>query len=486
MELADALRALRKRVVLVVTCVLLAAGAALAYTLIAPPLYSANIRLFISTTDAAGGSSSALNGSLFSQQRAKSYADLISTPALAEAVTDQLGPRFTAEQVGGSIRANAVPDTVLLDVTATDGDPRRAQAIANAVGRQFPALVQELEKPSTGGPSPVKISLVQPAGLPTRPVSPDPVRNLGAGLMLGLLLGVGLAVLRDRMDNTVKEDSDLRALAKAPSLGRISFFEGAPDHPLVIQEEPGSLRAEEFRHLRTNLRFVNLSGQVNSIVVSSSVPGEGKSTTVCNLALTLAEAGVRVALVEGDLRRPKVAEYLGLEGAVGLTNVLIGQVPLHDALQRWGDGGLLVLPSGPTPPNPSELLGSARMVEVLDQLRSEVDIVLLDAPPLLPVTDAAVLAGITNGVLLVVRAAVTKRDQLAKSLETLEVVQAPVLGFVLNAARRSREEDAYGGYYGYRSEDRSDGPSRTTASPRGRAPAPRSRRHREKAPAYRR
>ena len=456
MDLADSLRTIRKRARSIVLCVLLALGASLAYTLLAQPVYSASIRLFISTTDAAGGSSSAYNGGLFSQQRAKSYADLVSTPALAQSVADQLGSGITPAQVAGAISASAVPDTVLLEVTVSGPRPKEAQAIANAVGRQFPLLVQELEKPPAGGVSPVKISLVQPAGLPTSPVSPDPVRNLGGALVLGLLLGVGIAVIRERLDNTVKDEGDVRALTDAPSLGRISFFPDADKSPLIVHEQPGSLRAEEFRHLRTNLRFVNTTGQVQAIVVTSSVPSEGKSTTVSNLAITLAEAGMRVALIEGDLRRPKVAEYLGLEGAVGLTNVLIGQLSLTDALQQWGDGNLTVLPSGPIPPNPSELLGSSAMADVIEKLRSDFDIVLIDAPPLLPVTDASILAGSTSGVVLIARAGVTKRDQLTKSFETLAVVQAPVLGFVVNAVQRSRKEEAYGGYYGYRAEDEKD------------------------------
>jgi capsular exopolysaccharide synthesis family protein len=176
------------------------------------------------------------------------------------------------------------------------------------------------------------------------------------------------------------------------------------------------------------------------------VPGEGKTTTTVNLAISLAQAGQRVIVVEGDLRRPQLASYLGLEGAVGLTSVLIGRASLDEALQPWGEAGLQVLAGGPTPPNPSELLGSHGMHELLRTREGRADLVLLDSPPLLPVTDAALLSMVASGAVLVVRADRTRREQ-AHALDSLEAVGARVLGAVLNMAP-TRGPDAY--QYNYR------------------------------------
>jgi capsular exopolysaccharide synthesis family protein len=175
----------------------------------------------------------------------------------------------------------------------------------------------------------------------------------------------------------------------------------------------------------------------------SAAPGPA-----CNLAITLAQAGVRVVLIEGDLRRPRIADYMGIEGAVGLTSVLLGRTSLEDALQPWGHGTLEVLPSGPLPPNPSELLGSASMRHLIETLEGRFDLVLIDAPPLLPVTDAAVLGTLCSGVLILIRSNVTSREQVARATATVNAVGATILGAILNMVP-TRGPDAYAYGYGY-------------------------------------
>jgi non-specific protein-tyrosine kinase len=266
--------------------------------------------------------------------------------------------------------------------------------------------------------------------------------------LLGVAAGVGCAVLRETLDTTVKSPDGAEELVGAPMLGAISFDPEAAKRPLVVHVSPNSTRAEAFRQMRTNLQFVDIEHALRSVVVTSSIPGEGKSTTTCNLAITLAQAGVRVVLIEGDLRRPRVADYMGLEGAVGLTSVLLGRAKLEDALQPWGDGNLQVLASGPLPPNPSELLGSAGMAHLLRELEGKVDLVLIDAPPLLPVTDAAVLGAICSGVLMLERSNSTRREQLARATATVNAVGATILGTILNMVP-TKGPDAYAYGYGY-------------------------------------
>jgi capsular exopolysaccharide synthesis family protein len=448
-ELRDYIRVLRKQWVLIALTTALAIAAAIGYTVRATPLYQSSIKLFVSaqerTTDT---SSTAYQGGLFSQQRAKSYADLLSGPRVADSVVSSLRLPMTPAQLQSKITAQALPDTVLLTASVTDTNRAQAQRLANEVGVQFAALVEQLERPPTGGPAPIKVEVVENARLPSSPVSPKPTRNVGLALVLGLLLGIGLAVLRETLDTTVKSTQDLQERAGAPVLGVIGFDPEAKTRPLIVQTDPHSGRAEAFRQLRTNLQFVDVDHRPTSIVMTSSVSEEGKTTTTANLAISLSQAGIRVALLEGDLRRPRMAEYLGIEGAVGLTTVLVGRASLDDALQQWGDAGLLVLPSGATPPNPSELLGSQGMADLLRELESRVDLVLIDAPPLLPVTDAAVLSVIASGSLLVVRHGRTRREQVSTAIESLHRVDAHLFGVILNMAP-TKGPDAYRYGYGY-------------------------------------
>lgn len=445
MELRDYLRVLRKQWRLIVLCVLLAMGAAALVTMNTAPQYQSSVKFFVSTP--GEDTSTVFSGGVFSQQRVRSYADIVAGPATAAAVAESL-EGVDADDLEGKITAQAVPDTVLLDATVTVGSPDEALEVARAVGATVPELLTSLERLDAGA-SPIKVSVVEQPRLPEGASSPRPARNLALAFVLGLLLGVGLAVAREALDNTVKSPDDVQAATGAPVLGLIAYDNGASKRPLIVQDNPRSPRAEAFRQLRTNLQFVSVTGTLKSLVITSSVPKEGKSTTACNLALSLAQAGVHVCLVEGDLRRPRVADYLGLEGAVGLTSVLIGQVDLNDALQPWGDGTLEVLPSGPLPPNPSELIASTGMNELLRSLEQRFDLVLVDAPPLLPVTDGALLAAQTDGAVLSVRTRTTRREQLTQATASLQAVDAKVLGVVLNMVP-TRGPDAYQAYgYGY-------------------------------------
>ncbi|MCB2069472.1 MAG: CpsD/CapB family tyrosine-protein kinase, partial [Ottowia sp.] len=230
-----------------------------------------------------------------------------------------------------------------------------------------------------------------------------------------------------------------------PILGSIAYDPDAAKRPLIVEVDPRSPRAEAFRVLRTNLQFVDAAAHPRTIVVTSSLVGEGKSTMAANLALTMAQAGSRVCLIEADLRRPKVLEYMGLEGGVGLTDALIGRTDVMDVVQPYGGTNLWVLGAGPIPPNPSELLGSTAMRSLLSNLGSRFDYVVVDAPPALPVTDAVVISKLVDGAIVVAGSGMVERDQLALTLESLESVNGHVLGIVLNRVPVKHSQQ-YGGY----------------------------------------
>jgi polysaccharide biosynthesis transport protein len=449
MDLRQYLRVLRARwrIVLLCTAVALGASAAAAWT--QTPKYAAHLKLFVSTKDGTDAAA-ALQGGQFGQQRVKSYADIVSSPGVVEGVRRQLGLGMSADAVASEISASAPLDTVLVNVTVTDVDPVRARDIANAVGSQFASLVRTLETPDGQDVSPVKVSVVAPAALPDAPVSPNKSLDLALGLLIGLALGIAGAVLRDTLDTTVNDRVEASELAGAPVLTVLREDDKIKNRPLIVKDESFSPWAEAFRQLRTNIRYLSLDSSVRSLVVTSGLPSEGKTTVAVNLAIALAQGGEQVILVDADLRRPQVAELMGLNPQVGLSNVLVNAAHLDNALQPWRDGlSLRVLTSGEVPPNPSEMLGSQRMKELRDALLQRATVVVFDSPPILPVTDAAILSNLTDGALLVVRAGKTKRDALTSSAEALRHVGAHVLGLALNRVPAPNRSDSYGyaGYY---------------------------------------
>jgi capsular exopolysaccharide synthesis family protein len=449
-DLRDFVRLLRRRWRAITAIAIAGLVAACGITLATTASYEASTQVFVSLRSASEASSSAYQDNLFSQQRVKSYVKIANSPSVTQPVVARLGLPMTARELAGRITADAPPNTVLIDIRVRDEQPGRARDMANAVATQFATVVAKLESPSPRAPSPVVVTVVRPAELPTSPVAPRPVVNIALGLLAGVAIGIGLAVLREILDTSVKTSEDLQELTGNSALGVVAFDAQAQKAPLVSQVDAKSIRLEAFRTLRTNLRFVDVDNPPKAVVVTSSVVGEGKSTTVCNLALTLASAGTQVILVEGDLRRPKVADYMGLEGAVGLTDVLIGRAGLDDVLQPWGSSPLAVLTSGALPPNPSEMLSSTQMAELIAHLRARAEMVLIDAPPLLPVTDAAVLAQECDGALLMIRHGRTTREQLSRSLEALRSGGARLLGTVLNMAPAG---GAHGYGYGYYTGD---------------------------------
>jgi len=470
-ELQDYLAVVRKRWLSILLVTLVTVGAAVAATLLTEPTYTARAQVYVSVRN-AGTTSDLLQGSNYTQRQVKSYTDIATTPRVLVPVIEQLDLATTPDALARAIAADSPLDTSLINIRASDPDPQVASDIANAVADSLAEQVADLERPDEG-PSPVQISTVRTATAPPEPSSPDATRNVALGLLLGLALGFGLAVLRQVLDTRVRTPDDVRALTDSSVMTVLTEDPDVASHRLVVRDRPHGPHAEAFRRLRTNLQFLDIAETLETIVVTSSVPGEGKSTVAANLALTLAEAGSRVALVDADLRRPSVAEYLGIEGRVGLTTVLIGQASLDDVMQPWAGGALHVLPSGQVPPNPSEMIGSRAMAWVLAELAKRYDVVIVDTPPLLPVTDAAILARMTGGALVVAGGRTLHRQQLMEALGSLEAVGARALGIVVNHVKAA-QSDAYS-YYGHDTtadtSTRRFRPARPTRADRPAAPA---------------
>ena len=448
MGVHELLQVVRRRWLLIAGCALVALAMAGVFIARATPEYTSTTRLFVSTPQTDG--TDAYQGGLFSQQRVSSYATLITGQAIAERVVERLDLDASAGDIADKLDATVVPETVILQVQATDPDPEQAQRIAQATASEFVAYVGQLETVGRDRRAPITVTVVDRATLPEEPTSPNIPRTLALALLLGLLIGVGAALLRETLDTSVRTSDELEKETEAPVLGSIPYDSAASKSPLVTQIGLLAPRTEAFRVLRTNLQFVDVDATRKTLVVTSSLPEEGKTTTAINLSLTLAIAQHRVLLIEGDLRRPRVADYMGLPATVGLTSVMIGRSSLAEAVQQTSNSFLDVLTSGPIPPNPAELLQSQAMSDMLSELRASYDIVLIDAPPLLPITDAALLASQADGAILVVRSKKTTRDQVKRAVDRLQGVDARLLGTVLTMTPVRSQEGGWSGYgYGY-------------------------------------
>lgn len=293
------------------------------------------------------------------------------------------------------------------------------------------------------------------AEAPDEPVSPNPIRDAAIALVLGLVLGVGLAFLLDSLDERIRGVADLEQISGGlPTLALVPEVEkGHTESFVAIRDDPKSVQAEAFRSLRTAVKFAGLDSPLKVIQVTSASQGEGKTTAVANLAVALAQGGDRVAIVCCDLRRPRVQDRFGVDLTPGLTDVLVGDATLAHALRRY-DANILILPAGSPPPNPSELLSSHKAAAVIKALAEEFDVVLVDSTPVLPVTDALVTSRFADATVVVVDSRTTARKGASRTLQMLRQVNAPVLGLVLNGLP---EGSGYGYGYGYGYESRASG-----------------------------
>jgi polysaccharide biosynthesis transport protein len=432
MDLRHYLRIVRGHWLLVLSIVVLCTVAAALLAWSRTPIYEARTQLFVATGGVPADLSETYQGGLFAQQRVRSYAQIVDSPAVARRVIGRLGLDTTPEELGRKISAEAPVDTVLLNVTVRDPSADRAQAIANAVGEEFRGFADDLESPGGATNSPVGVTVTRPAELPESPSSPQYSVYLAFGILFGLVLGIGAAVLRDALDDRISGVGDVAAATDSPVIGVIADDPQAGRRPLVVAKDPISLQAEAYRRLRTNLR-PSVDQGLRSYVVSSAVESEGKTLVAANLGIAFAEAGYRVTLVDADLRRPKLAEVFGLPPSPGLTNVMVDGAPLETALTTWQEAPTLeILTSGSPVPNPGELLGSEQFAAVLRRLTDRGDVVFLDAPALLHVADASLLAATASGVILVAQARSTRRDELETATQLLRGAGEQVFGVVLN------------------------------------------------------
>lgn len=504
LDLRDYVAVLRRRRWIVVQAVVVVVAVAMAVTYTRTPLYEATTRVVIEP-NTGGGDDAMLRQLVFGQQQLQTEAELVQSDRVAIRAAERLArgddPNDLLEQVDVSL----VGDTQIIEISAVSDDPQEAAAIAAAFGEGYlgfrrqqaldqiltaseaitereretreriEQIEQELGNADEGEAQGLELErerlqselaglaaqratlsgsevfaraggqIVAPARVPEQPFSPRPLRTGVLALVLGLMLGVGLAFLRDFMDDAIRSDEQVRRATGRPVLGHVPRWAATEkgDTRVVSLVEPASPISEAYRTLRTNVRFLTVDHDLSSLLVTSPLPGEGKTTTAANLAVALARAGTRVLLVGADLRKPTIHRNFGIEAHPGLSATLVGDATYAEAIVDVGVPNLRVIPGGQVPPNPAELLGSAAMARLMADLEQIADVVVYDGPPVLAVSDTLEFAPRTGGCLVVVDSGATGRSALRHATERLHGVGADITGIVLNRI------DPQDGYYGY-------------------------------------
>jgi capsular exopolysaccharide synthesis family protein len=507
-ELRDYLRVVRARKWVIVQAVFIVTLAALVASLVQPRSYQSEAKVLISEQNTGAAIFGTVLSDFSNQpdRALQTQVQLVRLRPLAEDTIRKLNLQTTPDELLAQVDVSAVGQTNLISVKAADGNAKRAADIANSIaqgyvdwsmqtkresikaaadevearlntaqgqilelGRKISAqgktdelsaelqiatgaytiLAQRLEELRVNEQLEIGSGrVVSPAVVDEAAVSPKPARNTGLGLAVGLIFGLGMAFLYEYLDNTIKSDEEVEKLYGVPVLGHIPFvkLDKGQKHTLTIVEKPGSAAAESYRVLRNSLDFINFEQNMKTLMVTSSAPGEGKSTIASNLAASLAQAGSKVVMVSCDFRRPTTEGFFGVPNVIGLSDVLLGKNSLKAALQRPGDEELLVLTSGKMPPNPSELLGSSKMQELVENLEEWADWIIIDTPPLLAVSDGAAVARWADGVMIVSRAGLSTRDTAKQGSEMLGNVGAKLIGVVVTAYEESQRSGS--GYYG--------------------------------------
>jgi len=459
MDLIDRLRVLRRWWWLVMLMVLVGAGTAVALTLEATPIYATRTVALVNPKQILINNSD-IGAYLTTDQLVQTYVQLVNTTPVHQGLLADGVPR-TVGQLSGEITAKVEVNTSLVDINIQDPNPAVAFQIAQDIVPAFNNSLDELQaRFARPGSSTPRLEALVPWQVPTNPpvtaVSPSPSTNLALGILAGAVVGSLLAFLFERIDDTVKSDYDIRLQLNLPVVGVVRRLPGratavkSSQIALVTHTRPKDPASEAYRAVRTSLMYRESDNPLRTLVVTSALPGEGKTSTASNLAVVMAQAGNRVILVDADFRRPELHRLFHRRENIGLGNLILGNMAEEEALFTTAVPNLRVLCSGPTPPNPSELLGSTRMAEVMEALEEEADLVIFDSPPVGVVTDAAILAAQADGVLLVVERRRAQIRVLQGVKDRLAGVGAEIVGVVLNKVQNidSAEYYYYYRYYG--------------------------------------
>ena len=460
LDLFALLYAVRKRWKLIlILCVVCTLIMGIYSFFLATPMYTSQAKIFIYQEPNTEGAGSAYQNLVTSNYLISDYTELAnSKPIIKQAWVSLREEGYTnVDEVASAITVSAIPDTRFIYIKAENENPKYAAAYVNAVATAFAQQAKELMKLEN-------VNIIEEATVATVPTSPKKKRNIALGFAAGLLLGVVISIVIDLLDRKVRYPEDLKKkFPKYVLLGTIPDFENlgtqksqknkkpAKEDEYVGKEEEdfflgGEVVAEAMKSIRTNILFSGLEDEHKCIAITSSVPGEGKTTNAINLAIAFAKSGYRTVLVDADLRRPKVHRRFKIKTVKGLTSALVtdgdwATMVFPDVIEN-----LDLMPAGIRPPNPPELLGSGAMGKLVEYLKEEYEIVIIDTPPVGLFTDAALISKHCDAMLYVVSAGVPLYDEVSKGLEELEKIDSKILGFVMSRVERARNGNYYYNY----------------------------------------
>lgn len=452
--------AILKRFFVIVLVAVLGGAASLAYTMYAvTPMYESSVMFYVNNAGPAGDPSGVLSSGdvVTSKYLVESYTVVLKTKGTMDEVIDYANSDRSYYEVAGMVRAQAVNETELLRVTVSSPDPQEAVKLVNAIAHVLPERVPQIINNSSA-------KVVEYGVLPTAPSSPSYSRNTVLGAVIAAVIVIGIIVLKELFDVSIKDEDDVERVCAYPILATVPDVSDAKkgqsrkskakqgnenwtDH---IGAKAGFVAVEAYKLLRTKLEYSFVSGKdCRVLAVSSATPSEGKSFSAINLACSLAQLNKRVLLMDCDMRKPTLAEKMSLKKHPGLSDYLIGKMDFQDVCQRYESGSakIQVVAAGHTPPNPLELLSSEKMAWTMENLEKHFDYIILDLPPVGEVSDALVTAKMTDGVLIVVRQNYCSRADLREAVQQFEFVGSKILGILMNGIESSGSR--YGRKYGY-------------------------------------
>lgn len=472
MTIEDLFQILRKHIITVIITFVIIVSCGVAYLVAAPRKYTATAQLFATANTEAMGAGTEVNNMYntanYLNTQIKTYPTLVKTEAVLNPVIKELNLNISAGQLGGTVTASNPANTFIVDISAVSQDPVTASRVANSTAQSLSRNVSNTTTSSTTNKSLITLTLVQSASVPSKPSSPNTFLVGAASVVAGLIAAFLAALAKDTFNTRIDKSSTVREITKSNTIGFISrdaIF--AEDKRPVIINRPDSGIAEDFRRIKTNISFLTPSDSDSHHlhVFTSADPSEGKTTTIVNTAVALAEDGARVLLIDADLRHPSVANMLGIEGSVGLSHILAGKAVPKDVVQPYWKSNLHVLPAGKRPANPSVLINSETMSRLLSQAARQYDYVLVDTAPMVVSNDAVVLGHIAHGVVIIAAKGIADRQDLRDMVSALDAAEIPIHGFVYTFADLKKNSNKKNYYY-YGSGSGSNGNSRQKGSHR--------------------
>ena len=460
-SLGDIIAMLTKRLVLIIVFTFL--GLSVFYFIashVTKPIYTASVQMYVNPNQYE--SSADLTKLTYAQQVTETYVYLLKTKAFYKSVSSEGDLTYNADQLQAMTNIEIVNNTELFRISVTSLSPDDSYNIAKAIEEVAPSWIKSIM-------SSAKISVVDPASRPLGPSGPDITRNTMVGGFLGFMLSIVLCFLLEILNTSVKNSEDLLKKYQIPVIGAIPSYSSSftnkfrllklisgpntQNNSGVVDDEKKFEVSEAYNELRTNLRFTILKSGCKKIIISSPLPEDGKSTTSTNIAITIAQMGAKVLLLDCDLRKGKIHSFFKIKSKPGISDVLSGMMNEFETVRQTKYENLHVIPMGSIPPNPSELLGSKQMEEVISRLEKNYDYIIIDSPPVNVVSDALSLAKVVDGVVIVVREKVTSHPNINKAMTKYNLAEANILGFVINGVSTERGKKSRSSYYYYKNNN---------------------------------